>query len=76
MNARSYLFTRTASAVLIGLFVAVAALDAQAHSLAVLDTGIPVPATLMPEMTVTASVSNPSAPSRWSLATNRPQPVP
>ena len=75
MNARSYLFTRSASAVLIGLIVAGAALNAQAQPRAGLDQDAPVPVTLMPELTITASASNPSQASRWRLAAKRPQPM-
>jgi hypothetical protein len=75
MNARSYLFNRAASAALIGLIVAGIALNAQAQQGAEVDSAMPIPVTLMPQMTVSASISNPSATARWRLARTRPQPA-
>lgn len=75
MNARS-MYRKTYIALLCcGALMAFASAGAHAQSFATLETDAPVPATLMPEMTVTASISNPGAPVRWKVANTRPQPV-
>lgn len=75
MNARST-YRKTYIALLCcGALMAFASVGANAQSFATLETDAPVPATLMPEMSVTASISNPGAPARWKVANTRPQPV-
>lgn len=75
MNARST-YRKTYIALLCcGALMAFASAGAHAQSFATLETDAPVPATLMPEMTVTANISNPGAPARWKVANTRPQPV-
>ncbi|HNV09661.1 MAG TPA: hypothetical protein PKO40_14320 [Dokdonella sp.] len=75
MNARSTYRKTYISLLCCGALMAFASAGANAQSFAALETDAPVPATLMPEMTVTASISNPGAPARWKLANTRPQPV-
>ena len=75
MNARSTYRKTYISLLCRGALMAFASAGANAQSFAALETDAPVPATLMPEMTVTASISNPGAPARWKLANTRPQPV-
>jgi hypothetical protein len=72
MNARTTIPSRTLSSALFGSLVALASFNASAQSTATLDPSLPIPATLMPEMKVTASASRPYAAPRWSLASTRP----
>lgn len=75
MKARKSRLPRAKSAVLIGAMCAVLSFNVLADSSAKLDPRDPLPATLLPEMKVTASLSNPDLAPSWSLASTRPQPV-
>lgn len=75
MNARRFKTTTAKSTVLIGAMFALFSISAAAQTSATLDSRAPVRATLLPEMKVTASLSNPHAAPSWRLASTRPVPV-
>lgn len=75
MNARKSINRNVTSAFLAGALLAALSFNAVAESTATLDTRAPLPATLLPTFTVSASISNPSADVRWSIAPGRPIPV-
>ena len=75
MNARRFIPTTAKSTVLIGTLFALFSIGAAAQPSARLDPRTPLPATLLPEMKVTASASNPHLAPSWSLASSRPLPV-
>ena len=75
MNARRFKPTTAKSTVLIGTMFALFSISAAAQSSATLDSRAPAQATLLPEMKVTASLSNPHAAPSWRLASTRPVPV-
>lgn len=72
MKARTFLVHNATSAALVGLLLAAFSASAAAQSTVTLDPRAPLQATLLPEMKVTASASNPHAEPRWSLASTRP----
>ncbi len=75
MNARKSINCNITSAVLSGALLALLSFNAVAESTAILDSRAPLPATLLPSVKVSASISNPSAEVRWSIAPGRPIPV-
>lgn len=75
MNTRKSINHNVASALLSGALLAMISLNAIADSSVTLDSCEPSAATLMPGLKVSASISNPSAKVRWSIAPGRPIPV-
>lgn len=72
MNARTSMKPRTSAAVLCGALLAATSLGASAQTSATLSDGNPIPATLMPTLSVTASASNPGAGQSWRLSSAKP----
>ncbi len=75
MNARKSINNNVASTILSGALIAVLSFNALADSTVTLDARTPLPATLLPSVKVSASILNPSAAVRWSIAPGRPTPV-
>ncbi len=75
MNARKSINRKVTNGALIGSLLAVLSFNARADSTAVLDARAPVHATLLPAIKVSASISNPLAAVRWSIAAGPPTPV-
>lgn len=75
MNARKSIHSNVTRTILSGAMLAMLSFNAVAESTATLDARAPLPATLLPSIKVSASISNPSAAVRWSIAPGRPTPV-
>ena len=75
MNTRKSINRNVTIALLSGALLAMISLNAIADSSVTLDSRAPLAATLMPRLKVSASISNPSAEVRWSIAPGRPTPV-
>lgn len=75
MKARQSISGNVTSSIFAGVLLAALSFNALAESTATLDTRAPLPATLLPTLKVSASISNPSAEVRWSIAPGRPTPV-
>jgi hypothetical protein len=72
MNARKSINRNVKTLALTSALLTLVCFDAVAASTATLEQRDPLPATLMPSLKVTASIANPSAPVRWSMAPTRP----
>jgi hypothetical protein len=72
MNARKSIKRNLTTLALTSALFALVSFDALAESAATLEQRDPLPATLLPSLKVTASIANPSAPVRWSMAPTRP----
>jgi hypothetical protein len=72
MNARRPIKRNVKTLALTSALLTLVCFDAVAASTATLEQRDPLPATLMPSLKVTASIANPSAPVRWSMAPTRP----
>lgn len=72
MKARISSRQNARSSLLIGTLLAAFSASAAAQSIVSLDPRAPLQATLLPEMKVTASASNPHAAPRWRVASTRP----
>ena len=75
MNTRKSINRNVTSALLTGTLLATLSLNAIADSSVTLDSRAPLAATLLPGLKVSASISNPSAQVRWSIAPGHPIPV-
>ncbi len=75
MNARKSNNRNVLNTFLAGALLATLSFNAVAESELTLDARAPLPATLLPSLRVSASISNPSAEVRWSIAPGRPIPV-
>lgn len=73
MNTNTIISRTATTAALIGsLFAAVHANAAETMSI---DAGVPLQATLLPTVSVTADASNPDGPATWSIAATAPSRV-
>jgi hypothetical protein len=72
MNARNSIKRNLKTLALTSALLALVSFDALADSTATLEQRDPLPATLLPSLKVSASIANPSAPVRWSMASTRP----
>jgi hypothetical protein len=75
MYARKSIKCNVKTLALTSALLALVSFEASAASTATLEQRDPLPATLMPGLKVTASIANPLAPVRWSMAPTRPIPV-
>lgn len=75
MNTRKSINRKMTSAAMSGALLAALSFNAVAQSTATLEARAPLHATLLPSVIVSASISNPSAAVRWSVAPGRPTPV-
>ena len=75
MKSRISFFHNARSSILLASLLTAFSASAVAQSTVSLDPRAPLQATLLPEMKVTASMSNPHAAPRWSVASTRPVPV-